>query len=234
MDSHKFLGVNKGGGYSKAQMCLQKILTIICSVPPNQQIISEDEPSFQFHPRDLLQLDSSSSSSTSQDKAQSFVPRGFLIDLNLELTSSPEETQTNLVAIDQEEKRNPVSETDLEDEKRETVPFYSRGIGQQEEEGGALTLVIETGEGLSSANGESEVDELSSELGTQEIKGKEAREKQREVGLHRRRFGDEVSQSQVVRTRRGRLRVLPCRYKDSVLIHPLARNAGSTKRRRFK
>ncbi|OMO90217.1 hypothetical protein COLO4_19296 [Corchorus olitorius] len=232
MDSHKFLGVDKGGGgYSKAQMCLQKILTVICSVPPHQQVISEDKPPFQFHPRDLLQLESSSSS-TSQDKAQSFVPRGFLIDLNLELTSSPEETQTNSVPIDQEEKRNPVSETNLEDEKSETMPFYSRGIGQQQEEEGALTLLIETGEGLSSANGESEGDGLSSELGTQEIKGKEAREK-REVDLHG-RSGDELSQSQVVRTRRGRLRVLPCRYKDSVLIQPLARNTGSTKRRRLK
>ncbi|XVF05237.1 hypothetical protein REPUB_Repub05bG0154800 [Reevesia pubescens] len=235
MDSHKFLG-GKRIGYSKAQMCLQKILTIIGSIPPHQYPQnSKLKPSFHHH---LQVFGSSSSNSNSQDKAQLFGPVGFHnIDLNLELTSSSPETENSSIGIDismeaksnQEkyakeensfdEKRNPVSETEVEDEKKETEPFRSREFEQEE---GSLSLATEAGE-LSSENGE---------LGTQDINVKETMEEGREcrvVDLYA-RF-DEVSQ--VVRTKRGRKRVLPCRYKDSVL-QPLARNSGSRKRQRFK
>lgn len=232
MDSNKFLG-GKGGGYSKAHMCLQKILSIICSIPPNQQN-SKANPSFH---RQLLQLDSSSASSSSQDKAQSFGNQGFLIDLNLELTSSPE-TESNSDAIEansnqekneNEEKRNPVPEIDVEDEKKETEPFCRSELGQ---EGGSLAnLLIETGD-LSSANGELERGGLSSELETQEINGKESMEKGRDCRVAD-LYGRSDEASQVVRTKRGRTRVLPCRYKDSVL-QPLARNSGSKKRQRLR
>ncbi|XWS52905.1 hypothetical protein CRYUN_Cryun11dG0112500 [Craigia yunnanensis] len=241
MDSHKFLG-GKGGRYSKAQMCLQKILSIICSIPPHHQ--QNPEPKSSFHHHLLHELDSSSSSS-SLEKAQPFGHQGFHIDLNLELISSPE-TENSSVGIDSteaksnqeksakeesffEQRGNPVSETDVEDEKiKETMPFHNREFGQGE---GYLPLFTEAEE-LSLENVELQRGELGTELGTQEVNGKESVQEGREcwvVDLHG-RF-DEVSQ--VIRTKRGRRLVLPCRYKDSVL-QPLAKNAGSRKRRRLK
>ncbi|XVE59514.1 hypothetical protein DITRI_Ditri05aG0051900 [Diplodiscus trichospermus] len=229
MDPHQFLG-GKRRGYSKAQMCLQKILAIICSIsPPQHQQNSKPKPSFHH----LQVLDSSP-----------FGHQDFHIDdLNVELTSSPE-TENSSFGMDStehksnqeksgkednsfEKKRNPVSETDDEDGKNETEPLCKR---ESEQEKGCSPLLAETGE-QSSENGESERGGLGSDLGTEELNGKGSMKEGRErwvVDLYG-RF-DEISQ--VVRTKRGRKRVLPCRYKDSVL-QPLVRNAGSRKRQRF-
>lgn len=199
-------------GYSKAQMCLQKILDIICSIPPNHQQNSKPQPSFHDH-RHVLD---SSSSSNSHDKP---LP-AFQIDLNLELTSSPETDQKSSAGIDSKEE----TESNQEKSAKEENSFEDRRNPNSEtgefelEEGRSLPLVIETGE-LSSGNGDLERDGLGlrRELGTQEINSTE--------------------EPQLVRSRRGRRRVLPCRYKDSV-IQPLVRKrnaaAGSRKRQRLK
>lgn len=236
MGSHRFSG-GKSGGYSKAQVCLQKILAVICSVPPHHQQNSQPK-------HHLLRALDSSSGSNSQDQAQPVGHRGFHIDLNLELTSSPE-TENSSLGIDSteaksnqeknakeensfEKKRNPILETDVGEQRKETERFCDREFEQEER---SLPSITETGE-LSSENGELQSGGVGSELGTQETDGKESMKEGREcwvVDLCG-RF-DEVSQ--VVRTKRGRRRVLPRRYEDSVL-QPLVRNAGSRKRQSFK